>query len=288
MIGRRVRKRVVYVDGIPIESTLLDAGESGLKGEERSDPTALALLDPRQLFDKYDTDGSGGIDFDEFKVLLRDLRIQLSEPKALAYFKKCDKMRRGSISFEEFRLALYTCDPKNPNRTMGFAPGQSLSPKDLFEMFDKEEEGAVDRATFIEILAFLGKPLPLDKMEAIFSANENPELGMMGYVQFKKVWLSLVDVRAELRNRGERFNRFLPNSTLTKKLEVLVNLEEKQEATTLLEAANALDDERIACERRNLVGEVLLLSRVVLADALDAAGQVYVFGKGPFNYFDVR
>jgi Ca2+-binding EF-hand superfamily protein len=106
-------------------------------------------------------------------VLLRDLRIQLSEPKALAYFKKCDKMRRGSISFEEFRLALYTCDPKNPNRTMGFAPGQSLSPKDLFEMFDKEEEGAVDRATFIEILAFLGKPLPLDKMEAIFSANEN-------------------------------------------------------------------------------------------------------------------
>ncbi|KAF1332941.1 Regulator of chromosome condensation, partial [Globisporangium splendens] len=144
---------VVYVDGIPIEPTLLDAGESGLKGEERSDPAALALLDPRQvrrattaflaeLFDKYDTDGSGGIDFDEFKVLLRDLRIQLSEPKALAYFKKCDKVRRGSISFEEFCLALYTCDPKNPNHTMGFAPGQSLSPKDLFEMFDNEPNPA--------------------------------------------------------------------------------------------------------------------------------------------------
>jgi hypothetical protein len=43
------RAGVVYVDGIPIESTLLDAGESGLKGEERSDPTALALLDPRQV-----------------------------------------------------------------------------------------------------------------------------------------------------------------------------------------------------------------------------------------------
>ncbi|KAE8959159.1 hypothetical protein PF006_g26308, partial [Phytophthora fragariae] len=35
MIGRKQRKRVVYVDGIPIESNLLDAGESGLKGENK-------------------------------------------------------------------------------------------------------------------------------------------------------------------------------------------------------------------------------------------------------------
>lgn len=108
----------------------------------------------------------------------------------------------------------------------------------------------------------------------------------MGYLQFKKVWLSLVDVRAELRSRHEKFNRFLPNSMLTKKLEALVNLEEKQEAKTLLEAANAINDERLTRERRYLVDEALLLSRVVLAEALDAAGQVYLFGKGPSDCFD--
>lgn len=186
------------MDGIPIESAILDAGDSGLKGEETSDPAALAALDPRavrcidivrllnlqiqmsganerpaQLFDKYDADGSGGIDLDEFKVLLHDLNVLLSEPKALAYFKKCDKLRHGFISFEEFRLALYTCDPKNPTRTGGFAPGQSLSPKDLFQMFDKEEEGAIDRATFIEILEFMGKKIPLAQMEGIFAAHED-------------------------------------------------------------------------------------------------------------------
>jgi Ca2+-binding EF-hand superfamily protein len=126
-----------------------------------------------QLFDKYDADGSGGIDVDEFNVLLKDLHIVLSEPKALAYFKRCDKMRRGHISFEEFRLALYTCDPKNPNRTTGFAPGQALSPKDLFEMFDREEQGAIDRATFIEVLDFLGHKLPLDRIEGIFATHED-------------------------------------------------------------------------------------------------------------------
>uniref|UniRef100_H3HD63 EF-hand domain-containing protein n=1 Tax=Phytophthora ramorum TaxID=164328 RepID=H3HD63_PHYRM len=286
MIGRKQRKRVVYVDGIPIESTLLDAGESGLKGEEKSDPTSLTALDPRALFDKYDTDGSGDIDFEEFKVLLHDLSVKLTEPKARAYFKRCDRRRRGCISFDEFRLALYTCDPKNPERTGGFAPGQSLAPKDLFEMFDKEEEGAIDRGTFMEVLEFIGHKMPLDKMEALFADYEDPELEMMPYLQFKKAWLSVVDVQAELRQRGERFNRFLPPRMLAKKLAMLVTLEEKQEALTLLEANNTLSDEAIAAQRRELVKEAHLLARVTLAEALDAAGQVYVFGKGAYQRFD--
>jgi Ca2+-binding EF-hand superfamily protein len=125
------------------------------------------------MFDKYDADGSGDIDFEEFKVLLHDLNVKLTEPKARAYFKRCDRRRRGCISFEEFRLALFTCDPKNPDRTGGFAPGQSLAPKDLFEMFDKDEEGAIDRATFMELLEFIGHKMPLDKMEGLFATYED-------------------------------------------------------------------------------------------------------------------
>lgn len=113
-----------------------------------------------------------------------------------------------------------------------------------------------------------------------------PELELMMYYQFKRVWLMLVDVRAELRNRHEKFNRLLPAAMLLKKLELLVNLEEKQEARTLLEANNALEDERIAKERRDLVHEAQLLSQCLLAEAFDAAGQVYVFGKGAFDRLD--
>ncbi|KAF4030365.1 Regulator of chromosome condensation (RCC1) repeat [Phytophthora infestans] len=286
MIGRKQRKRVVYVDGIPIESTLLEAGESGLKGAEKSDPTSLAALDPQALFDKYDADGSGDIDFEEFKVLLHELSVNLTEPKAHAYFRRCDRRRRGCISFDELRLALYTCDPKNPHRTGGFAPGQSLAPRDLFEMFDKDEEGAIDRATFTELLEFIGRKMPLDKMEELFATYEDPELEMLSYLQFKKAWLAVVDVPAELRQRGEKFNRFLPPKMLAKKLAMLVSLEEKQEALTLLEANNTLSDEVIASQRRELVTEARCLARVTLAEALDAAGQVYVFGKGAHQRFD--
>lgn len=106
-------------------------------------------------------------------MLLADLHVALSEPKARAYFRRCDVRRRGHISFDEFRLALYTCDPKHPGRSTGFAPGQSLAPKNLFEMFDRDEQGALDRATFLELLAFLGKTLALADAEAIFAANED-------------------------------------------------------------------------------------------------------------------
>ncbi|KAE8954128.1 hypothetical protein PR002_g32172, partial [Phytophthora rubi] len=109
---------------------------------------------------------------------------------------------------------------------------------------------------------------------------------MLPYVQFKKAWLTVVDVQAELRLRGERFNRFLPNSILAKKLAMLVNSEEKQEAMTLLEANNTLSDEIVAAKRRELVKKAHLLARVTLAEALDAAGQVYVFGKGAYQRFD--
>ncbi|KAE9053449.1 hypothetical protein PF006_g33560, partial [Phytophthora fragariae] len=84
-----------------------------------------------------------------------------------------DRRRRGGISFDEFRLALYTCDPKNPDRMGGFASGQSLAPKDLLEMFDKDEEGAIDRGTFVELLEFIGHKLPLDKMEELFATYED-------------------------------------------------------------------------------------------------------------------
>ncbi|RLN48366.1 hypothetical protein BBJ29_007360 [Phytophthora kernoviae] len=286
MIGRNTRKRVVYVDGIPIESNLLEAGESGLKGIEKYNPASVSTQDPRALFDKYDADASGDIDFDEFNVLLKDLSINLAEPKARAYFKRCDRRRRGCISFEEFRLTLYTCDPKHPNRTGGFAPGQSLAPKDLFEMFDRDEEGVIDREVFGELLEFIGKKMPLDKMEGVFGAYEDPELEAMPYIQFKKAWLSIVNVQAELRQRGERFNRFLPPAMLAKRLSMIVNLEEKQEARTLLEVNNALSDEDIIVQRRELVKEAQFLARVTLAEALDAAGQVYVFGKGANQRFD--
>ena len=54
----------------------------------------------------------------------------------------------GAITFDEFRVALFTCDPTNPSRTSGFAPGKSLSPKDILHIFDSDDSGEIGRDEF--------------------------------------------------------------------------------------------------------------------------------------------
>ena len=49
--------------------------------------TPFQLLDPEGLFQRYDKDSSGNISFDEFKDMLPDLGIKISDAKALKYFK---------------------------------------------------------------------------------------------------------------------------------------------------------------------------------------------------------
>lgn len=111
-------------------------------------------LNPRQLFNKYDTDKSGLISFEEFRAILPDLGIHISIPKAMKYFKFCDSDDSGEIDFEEFQVALFITDPQTGN-PVGFAPNSLLSPKDAFEMFDKDGSGKIDEDEFAFLLEYL-------------------------------------------------------------------------------------------------------------------------------------
>ena len=123
-----------------------------------------------EAFAEFDTDGSGAIDFDEFKAMLPQLGVKMSEAKALKYFKVCDADNSGEIGIDEFRVALYTCDPATGN-TLGFAPSALLTPKDAFEMFDEDNSGAVDEDEFAFILEYLGMKVSDEKQERLFNKH---------------------------------------------------------------------------------------------------------------------
>ena len=59
----------------------------------------------------------------------------------------CDADGSGEIDIDEFKVALYTCDPASGN-TLGFAPNKLLSPQDAFEMFDSDGSGQIDEDEF--------------------------------------------------------------------------------------------------------------------------------------------
>lgn len=53
-----------------------------------------------------DSDGSGALDFDEFKRALDDYRVGCNDAEANQVFVIFDKNRDGTINFEEFMSAI--------------------------------------------------------------------------------------------------------------------------------------------------------------------------------------
>lgn len=68
----------------------------------------------------------------QFREMLPVFGIELPEAKALKYFALCDVDGSGAISFDEFQVALYACDPSG--NAQGFRPSQLLHPRDAFEV----------------------------------------------------------------------------------------------------------------------------------------------------------
>ena len=99
--------------------------------------------------------------------MLEKLRIKMSSAKALKYFKMCDVDDSGEIDFEEFRVALFACDPNNGN-PIGFAPNNLLTPMDAFEMFDEDGTGTINEDEFFFVLEYLKLEVSDEKQEQMF------------------------------------------------------------------------------------------------------------------------
>ena len=93
-----------------------------------------------EVFERFDEDQSGFIDFEEFQTMLPELGVTISEAKAIKYFRQCDTDGSGEIGLEELRVAMYLVDPNSGN-TVGFKPNSILTPKDAFDMYDEDGSG---------------------------------------------------------------------------------------------------------------------------------------------------
>lgn len=110
---------------------------------------------PEELFVLFDDDDSGLISFAEFRRMLPYLSIEISDAKALKYFRMCDSDKDDSIDVDEFRVALYICNPTSGN-SVGYTPYKYLTPMDAFQTFDDQGVGLLDEDEFFFALDYLG------------------------------------------------------------------------------------------------------------------------------------
>ena len=190
---------------------------------------------PEEVFKRFDTDGSGEIDLEEFKVMLKKLKIHMSSAKAVKYFKMCDVDDSGQIDFEEFRVALFACDPNNGN-PIGFAPNALLTPIDAFEMFDEDGSGNINEDEFYFVLEYLKLEVSDANQERLFLKYDKDQSGEIDYDEFRQIWLAVADVKKELTDAVWTCSKFASRKKLERILEKCLDEEEEQERRAMAEA----------------------------------------------------
>lgn len=266
------------------------AGDGGYYDDEdaaKAKQTAVDKLtkkSPDEIFDEFDEDGSGFMDYDEFAAMLPALGIKMTDAKALKYFRVCDADGSGEIDREEFQVALFACDPVNGN-PLGFSPNKLLTPQDAFEMFDEDGSGKLDEDEFFVLLEYLGIHVGDAKQEALFNKYDKDGSGYIDYDEFREIWLKVANVRTELANRGVRVPKYTTRYFLMKKLERIIEEEELQEAMALAEAKRWRAWQVELNKKKKAIAAATRRAEMELSAALDAAGQVYVFGRGLLDQF---
>ena len=79
--------------------------------------------------------------------------------KANRIFIKSDTDGGGELDKDEFKMALFACDPLSGN-TLGFNPSSLLSPRDAFDLFDEQRTGQINELVFADVLEYLGLDVP--------------------------------------------------------------------------------------------------------------------------------
>ena len=268
-----------------IEEKEKDDDDEDEDGENKNkDKVDWRKATPEEVFKRFDEDNSGAIDFEEFKIMLPELNVKLSEAKALKYFRQCDTDGSGEIGLDELKVALFMTDPNSGN-SVGFKPSSILSPKDAFEMYDEDGSGNLDEDEFSLALEYMEMPVDDAKLEYLFHKADADGSGSVEYHEFKKIWLELVNPRKELEKRDVELPLFMTPWALKEKLAEVVEAEEDQEAHAIA-TAEAFRTHMINLAQKKVdVAAALKRAHIELGNALDVAGQVYLFGSGTRGQF---
>ena len=245
----------------------------------------IKAMTPFEIFAVFDEDDSGLIDFDEFKLMLPFLNINISDAKAFRYFRLCDSDGTGEIDIDEFKVVLFICDPTAGN-PVGYIPINILTPLDAFETFDEHQIGFLDEDEFFHAMEYLGLNPTDHKHEHLFQNFDTNHTGSIDYYEFRESFLILCNVRRELEDRGVDVPTFIRRKTLVEILRGILDDEERKERLAIAEAKRYKKWILSVREKKKVLQKASFRAYQELRNALDAGGHVYCFGGGSFKQFE--
>ena len=162
----------------------------------------------REAFVETDINNSGDIDGREFKRAMKNLRVQLSNDEVRDIYDKFDKNGNGRLNYQEF-MDLLGFDSPNPRQTVKRsmsrdsmalvetirkriedAMGGRISSRNLREAFeecDDDKSGDIDGREFKRAMRHLRVELSNDEVRDIYAKFDKNGNGRLNYREFSEL-----------------------------------------------------------------------------------------------------
>ena len=128
------------------------------KSYERPGLTEEEILEIKEAFDLFDTDGSGTIDPKELRAAMQSLGFEAKNQTIFQMISDLDKNKSGSIDFEEF-LDIMTARMSDKDTREDIAK--------VFRLFDDDTSGSITLRNLRRVAKELGEDIPEDELKEI-------------------------------------------------------------------------------------------------------------------------
>eukprot|EP00933_Yihiella_yeosuensis_P032558 TRINITY_DN26175_c0_g1_i2.p1 TRINITY_DN26175_c0_g1~~TRINITY_DN26175_c0_g1_i2.p1 ORF type:complete len:1182 (-),score=245.43 TRINITY_DN26175_c0_g1_i2:48-3593(-) len=158
-----------------------------------------------ETFAKYDSDGTGELDIEEFETLLKKLDISPMKHVIKECMKEADEDGTGTMNFNEFYTVMKTlCERQF------FTRGEYSNFKTVFDRFDVHQTLEIDAKELYQILTYLGSSTTMEETQAV--ARE-VDLDGSGSIDFQEFILCMQKLRdREVDNINKQLKLIAPNS----------------------------------------------------------------------------
>ncbi|KAJ3109616.1 Centrin-1 [Phlyctochytrium planicorne] len=143
------------------------------------DLTAGQLQEIREVFDLFDTDGSGSIDMKEFRIVMRSLGFNPTQEEVFAMAGEFDESAEPVLSFEEF---LFLMAAKISEKDMHEEMRKS------FKLFDLESRGKIGFRDLKRVAKDIGEDITDEDIQTILEETDKDGDGEIGEEDWVRVF----------------------------------------------------------------------------------------------------
>jgi Ca2+-binding EF-hand superfamily protein len=194
----------------------LSLGEFAKVCEQLKPKSPPISEETKKVFNRYDFDRSGQLSKSELRSALRELRIDVSTPEAVATIAKYDADQNGALSLEEFAQVCAKLQPPPPKpREMASVRNLDADIKErqasVFRKYDRNRDGSLDKQELRSALAELDLDLSGDQAAAALQKFDADGSGSLGVQEFSRLASMLAAVASDAVIQV--FKRFDANGT---------------------------------------------------------------------------